>query len=524
MLGNGWGVSVGRSLATIAGWVGLATAVSKGMGLVRQLLIAAYFGSGVELSAYAVAYVLPGFLLILLGGINGPFHSAIVSVLRKRQDEEQGQILQSISTLVGCVLGGIVVLLWWGADLIVRWTAPGSSPEVHVLAAQQLRIMAPLALFAGWIGIGFGALNAAEHYTLPALSPLLSSGTLVAGLVLFGSRWGVTLLSVGTLLGGMGQWLVQLPLQVKLGLGRLGWSWNWGSPAVRAMASLLVPAVISAGMVHINVYVDLFFASFIPGDRTIANLGYAQLLIQTPLGLLSNMILVPLMPVFASLATPEKLGQLRGVVQSAVEITVGLTLPLTMICVVLAEPLVRLIYERGAFSSTVSGEVAALLVGYGTGMSFYLVRDVLVRVFYALEDGRTPLLVSGLAIGSNALLDWVGVQTVGAVGIPLATAGVNIVSVLVLTGKLMQRWQHPGDPQIGVNLVKMVGLTFLAGGVAAWIAAPGLGANGWVCAAWTGLAILISGGLYLGVGMRLGIPGCVWLGQRFKRESLKLKA
>jgi len=147
-----------------------------------------------------------------------------------------------------------------------------------------------------------------------------------------------------------------------------------------------------------------------------------------------------------------------------------------------------------------------------------------VRVFYALEDGRTPLLVSGLAIGSNALLDWVGVQTVGAVGIPLATAGVNIVSVLVLTGKLMQRWQHPGDPQIGVNLVKMVGLTFLAGGVAAWIAAPGLGANGWVCAAWTGLAILISGGLYLGVGMRLGIPGCVWLGQRFKRESLKLKA
>ncbi|MEN9245411.1 MAG: lipid II flippase MurJ, partial [Thermostichales cyanobacterium SRBZ-1_bins_19] len=160
---------MGRSLATIAGWVGVATAVSKGMGLLRQLLIAAYFGSGPELSAYAVAYVIPGFLLILLGGINGPFHSAIVSVLRKRSHADPNRILESISTLVGLVLAAVTLILWWGAEGIVRWTAPGSSPELHRLAAEQLRIMAPLALVAGWIGIGFGALNAAEHYTLPAL-------------------------------------------------------------------------------------------------------------------------------------------------------------------------------------------------------------------------------------------------------------------------------------------------------------------------------------------------------------------
>lgn len=511
------GVGVGRSLATIAGWVGVATAVSKGMGLLRQLLIAAYFGSGPELSAYAVAYVIPGFLLVLLGGINGPFHSAIVSVLRKRSHPDPNRILESISTLVGLVLAAVTLILWWGAEGIVRWTAPGSSPELHRLAAEQLRIMAPLALVAGWIGIGFGALNAAEHYTLPALSPLISSGTLVLLLLLLGSRWGIALLSVGTLLGGIGQWLIQLPLQARLGLGRLRPAWDWGSPPVRAMAGLLLPAVISSGMVHINVYVDLFFASFIPGDRTIANLGYAQLLIQTPLGLLSNMVLVPLMPVFSSLGMPEKWGALRGVVRSAVLTTVGLTLPLTMIFVVLAQPLVRLIYERGAFSPTATAEVALLLVGYGAGMSFYLVRDVLVRVFYALEDGHTPLLVSTLAIGTNALLDWIGVHTLGAVGIPLATVGVNGISVLILTGVLLRRWQQPRDPELVWVLGKMVGLTLVAGAVAAVLAAPGREAVGWVCALWTSLAVVVSSGLYVAAGVKLGIPACGWLWQRLMK-------
>ncbi|MFQ3584397.1 MAG: lipid II flippase MurJ, partial [Cyanobacteriota bacterium] len=138
-----------RSLLSVAGLVAGATLLSKGMGFIRQALIAAVYGSGPEYSAFGVAYVLPGFLLILLGGINGPFHSAIVSILKKQRDpatDDPARWLESISTLVGCLLLLVTLGLWWGAEWVVRLNAPGASPEVHALAATQLRIMAPLAL------------------------------------------------------------------------------------------------------------------------------------------------------------------------------------------------------------------------------------------------------------------------------------------------------------------------------------------------------------------------------------------
>lgn len=461
-----------RSLLSVAGLVAGATLLSKGMGFVRQALIAAVYGSGPEYSAFSIAYVLPGFLLILLGGINGPFHSAIVSVLKKQQPgrEDPARWLESISTLVGCLLLAVTLGLWWGADWVVHLSAPGASPEVHVLAAQQLRIMAPLALLSGWIGIGFGALNAAEHYLLPALSPLISSLAVIGILVTLGWTGIPTLLAWGVLIGAIAQWLAQVPLQMRLGLGRLRLRFDWGSPPVRAVGLLLLPAVVSSGMIHINVYVDLFFASFVPGDRTIGNLGYAQLLVQTPLGILSNMVLVPLMPLYAQLAGDgSRWSELRQRIRQGLMVTAILTLPLAMLLVALAEPIVQIAYQRGRFTPEVTQEVAALLRAYGLGISFYLLRDVLVRIFYALEDGATPLRISGLSIGLNALLDFLFLPTFGAPGIALATAGVNLMALIGLGIRLHQRL--PGIPwrEMGQALLPLLGITTLAGGLSSWL-------------------------------------------------------
>ncbi|NJL98477.1 MAG: murein biosynthesis integral membrane protein MurJ [Synechococcaceae cyanobacterium SM2_3_2] len=440
-----------RSLAGVAGLVAVATLLSKGFGFLRQTLIAAIFGSGAEYSAFAVAYVLPGFLLILLGGINGPFHSAIVSVLKKWRPGQQPDQdtapdpsvwLESIATLVGILLCGVAIGLIVGADPLVRLIAPGASDAVHQLAAVQLRIMAPLALLSGLIGIGFGALNAAEHFVLPALSPLLSSATVIGVLVLFGWTRNPYLLAWGVVTGAVAQWVAQIPLQSRLGLGRPRLRFNWGSPAVKTVGLLMLPAVISSGMIHINVYVDMFFASFLPGDRTIGNLGYAQLLVQTPLGILSNMVLVPLMPLYARLAMPDSWPEFRHRIRQGLIVTAILILPVSMLLTVLARPIVQVAYERGRFSSEITLEVAALLSAYGIGMLFYLLRDVVVRIFYALEDGRTPLLVSGLAIGFNALFDWLLVDAFGAPGLALATAGVNGVALVVLAIALERRL-HP---------------------------------------------------------------------------------
>ena len=441
-----------RSLKRIALIVALATALSKVAGLVRQQVIAAAFGVGAAYDAYNYAYVLPGFLLILLGGINGPFHSAMVSVLARRPRQEGAHVLAAINTLVGAVLIGVTLLLIVAADPLVTLVGPGLDGTRHELAVLQLRWMAPMALFAGLIGLGFGALNAADVFWLPSVSPLLSSVAVIGGIAILwwqlGSaivlpQWAViggVVLAASTTVGAVLQWLIQLPALAKEGLNKFQLVWDWQDPGVREVLQVMGPATLSSGMLQINVFVDLFFASGIVGAA--AGLGYANLLVQTPLGLLSNALLVPLLPVYARLTARADRPELIGRIRQGLMLSNASMLPLGAVMVALAGPIVSLVYERGAFDQQAASLVGGLLMAYGLGMPAYLARDVLVRVFYALGDGVTPFRWSMAGIGLNAVFDWllVGAPTpwgqqlpalnFGAPGLVLATVSVNVITCL----------------------------------------------------------------------------------------------
>ena len=175
-----------RSLKGIALAVTLGTLLSKFGGLIRQLVIAAAFGVGAAYDAYNYAYVLPGFLLILLGGINGPFHSAMVSVLSRRPREEGAHVLAALTTSVSALLLVVTAVLVLAANPLITLVGPGLNPELHRIAVLQLQVMAPMALLAGLIGLGFGSLNAADEFWIPAVSPLMSSAALIVG---GGGRW-----------------------------------------------------------------------------------------------------------------------------------------------------------------------------------------------------------------------------------------------------------------------------------------------------------------------------------------------
>jgi putative peptidoglycan lipid II flippase len=449
------------SLRRIALIVAVATALSKVAGLVRQQVIAAAFGVGAAYDAYNYAYVLPGFLLILLGGINGPFHSAMVGALARRPREEGAHVLAAINTLVGAVLLVVTVLLLVGADPLITLVGPGLDPERHAIAVQQLRWMAPMALFAGLIGLGFGALNAADEFWLPSVSPLLSSVAVIGGIGLLWwglgpaivlPKWAVlggVVLAVSTTVGAVLQWLIQLPALARQGLHRLQLVWDWKHPGVREVLQVMGPATLSSGMLQINVFTDLFFASGIEGAA--AGLGYANLLVQTPLGLLSNMLLVPLLPVYARLTAPADRPELVGRIRQGLMLSNASMLPLGALMVALAGPIVALVYERGAFDAGAALLVGGLLMAYGVGMPAYLARDVLVRVFYALGDGTTPFRFSVAGIGLNVVFDWLlvggptpwGLQlpalNFGAPGLVLATVAVNVITCLGLLLALRQR-------------------------------------------------------------------------------------
>ena len=449
------------SLRRIALIVAVATALSKLAGLVRQQVIAAAFGVGAAYDAYNYAYVLPGFLLILLGGINGPFHSAMVSVLARRPRQEGAHVLAAINTLVGAGLLAVTVLLLLAADPLITLLGPGLDPERHAIAVLQLRWMAPMALFAGLIGLGFGALNAADVFWLPSVSPLLSSVAVIGGIALLWWQVGGEILSPSTALvggivlaasttvGAVLQWLIQLPALSREGLNKLQLVWDWKDPGVREVLKVMGPATLSSGMLQINVFVSLFFASGMPAAA--AGLGYANLLVQTPLGLLSNALLVPLLPVYARLTAPDDRPELIARIRQGLMLSNASMLPLGALMVGLAVPIVALVYERGAFNSAAAELVGQLLMAYGIGMPAYLARDVLVRVFYALGDGVTPFRWSLGGIGMNALFCWLFVggptpwaaQTLpvnfGASGLVLATVAVNLITCLGLLLALQGR-------------------------------------------------------------------------------------
>ncbi len=471
-----------RSLAGIAGIVAIATLISKIFGLVRQQAIAAAFGVGAAVDAYNYAYVIPGFLLVLLGGINGPFHSAIVSVLAKRDKSEAAPLIETITTLVGGVLLLVTVSLIIFAHPLIDLVAPGLSQtttglEIREIAIQQFQIMAPMALLAGLIGIGFGALNAADMYWLPSISPLFSSVALIGGIFILALQLGEKIiqpeyammgglvLAWGTLIGAILQWLIQVPALWRAGLGKLRLRFNFRNPGVQEITKVMIPATLSSGMLHINVYTDLFFASYIP--QAAASLAYSGLLVQTPLGIISNVILVPFLPIFSRLAAPENWQDLKYRIRQALILTGITMLPLSAILVTLALPIVRVVYERYAFDLSASKFVASVLMAYAVGMFVYLGRDVLVRVFYALGDGETPFKVSVFNIFLNALLDYLLINAFGAPGLVLATVGVNLISMVIFLWLLDRKL---GGLPWGKWLILFAGLIAgtLATGLVCW--------------------------------------------------------
>ncbi len=458
-------------MGKIAGIVAVATLLSKISGLLRQMAIAAAFGVGTTVEAYNYAYTIPSFLFILLGGINGPFHSAIVSSVSKQKDRaDVAPLIETMTTMVGGILLVVTLLLILGAGQIIDISAPGlthvtletatarglSLPAaierglaVRTSAIDQLQIMSFMAVLSGFIGIGFGTLNAADMYWLPAISPILSNITTIFGLGILALQLGAKIslpesailggkfLAWTTLLGAILQWLVQVYAQWKAKLGTLRLRFDWWRPGVKETLAVMGPATLSSGMLYINLFTAMYFASFIPGAAPA--MLYSNLLVQTPLGIISTMILVPLLPIFSRLADPKDWVELKDRIRQGILLTGVTMLPLSAIMIALSQPIVQVIYQRGAFKAADSQLVGSVLLASSLGMFVYLGRDVLVRVFYALGDGGTPFKISVVNIFLNALFDFLLWKPLGAPGLVLATVCVNVISCIALLWALDRR-------------------------------------------------------------------------------------
>ncbi|CAM6058651.1 unnamed protein product [Sphagnum tenellum] len=468
-----------KGLWQVVGTIGAATAISKFMGLLRETVLAAVFGVGPVINAFNYASIIPGFSLAMLGGINGPFHSAMTAALSKRSKEDRQQLVESVSTIAGLVCAGMSIVVYTMAAPLLDTFAPGlvwdaaDGVLTRQIAIVQLKVMAPCVMLAALIGISFGSLSADGIYGVPSLSPALSSMAILVAVaqhvLWFGSSAsasenfmaGGIVLAVGSTLGAVLQWLAQVVAKNKAGsrLLHLRWVNPFQDEGVREVMAVMMPAAVGSGMLQIATFTDLYFASFIPGAA--AALGYANLLVMAPLGILSSSILLPLLPIFSRLSQPQYWPILQERIRQGLLLSMAVTLSMISVMTPLARPIVRVLFERRAFGAPASGLVSSLVICYVLGSTFYLTRDVLVRVFYALGDGQTPFYISLAAIVANAALDWLLVRFggFGAPGLVLATMVVNIASAGALLTQLSGRlgglqlsWERPVLLLVGCSL------------------------------------------------------------------------
>lgn len=270
------------SLLRVAASVGAVTALCKVLGMVREMLLAAFFGIGPVVDAFNYAQIIPGFFLSIVGGINGPCHTAIAANIGSMSKEEGAQIIEGVSSLIGAALLVASLGTSFFAGPLIDLAAPGlahTSAMTRELAAKQLAIMSPCALLSGLLGIAFGSLSNAGLYLIPALSPALSSIMIILAVAFhavttqaggIGIYQAGIVLAVGYVAGATLQWVVQTTAMTLAGLSR-PLHWRWLNPrkhkGMQQIFKVLFPAVVGSGMLQIATYVDLYFASFIPGVK-----------------------------------------------------------------------------------------------------------------------------------------------------------------------------------------------------------------------------------------------------------------
>ncbi len=436
--------------------ISFATFISKVAGFIRQIFIAAAFGIGITYDAFNYAYIIPGFLLIIIGGINGPLHNAVVAVITPLKKLDSGIILTKVSIKLTFLFFIVGLIVFFNADFLIDLIGQNLSPESKSVATYQLKILTPCIPLSAFIGLSFGALNSRNKFFTASISPAFTSLITIL-FILFSwifnyhnsssnSFFYTGLLALATLTGTCIQFAIQFWEIHKLGLIRFKpTGYMFKNEEVRIL-KLIAPASISSGLGQINVFIDMFFASSFQGAAS--GLAYGNFLIQAPLGILSNALILPLLPKFSKLRSDQDSRNLKSSLTSGIEKCFLATLFLTGFFITFNNQIVQFVFQRGAFNYEAVSLVKNIVIAYAVGIPCYLYRDLLVRTYYSIEKPNLPFKLSLAGIILNIFFDWflLGAPinnfgnllpySFGVIGIIISSGIVNLIICIFLSSNL----------------------------------------------------------------------------------------
>jgi len=424
-----------------AGVVALAVLCSRVLGLAREQIFAALFGGGRIMDAFTIAFRIPNLLrdLFAEGALSTAFVTTFSKTVATAGEAAAWRLANKVATLATVFLSAITVLGIVFAPWLVAVLAPGFEGEKAVLTVTLTRVMYPFILLVSLAALVMGMLNARNVFGVPAMaSSFFNLGSIIAGVLLgywldphFGAR-AILGLAIGTLIGGGLQLTVQLPALARLGY-RYTPDFHWRDPGVGTILRLMGPSVIAASTTQVNVLINSVFASEL-GDGPTFWLTVAFRLMQLPLGVFGVALGTVALPLLARMAATGQHDGFRRELARGMRLAFLMTIPASIGLIVLAEPIISVLYQHGRFGAHETAESAGALRFYALGLCGYAALKVLVNAFYAIDRRKTPMVVSVIAVAVNLALNWIFTVHLkwGHRGLAFSTACVATSNFLIL--------------------------------------------------------------------------------------------
>lgn len=430
---------IARNTMVVAG----ATLLSRGLGFVRDMIVAFTLGAGFMADAFFVAFRIPNLLRRLFG--EGSLTMAFIPVFT-RVREEQGEaaaqeMARSALIWLLTILVGVTLFAELAAGGIVHMVAPGfaDNPELLQTTTLLLRICFPYIIVISSVALCMGILNASGLFLAPALAPVMLNLALITA-ALTGYFLGLSVaecMAWGVLAGGVLQWQLQQPFLRKRGFSWRG-SWSWRDPAVRRMALIMLPTVFGAAVYQVNILLGTLLASFLP-EGSVSYLYYADRLVQFPLGVFGIAVSTAALPSLSGLAARGEFETFTATLRSSLGLTLFIALPAMAGLLALAEPIIGLLFGRGAFTPAAVAATATALVAYSAGLPFIAAARPLVAAFYAMEDTRTPVIIAVVCLIANVGIGLVLMGPFGHVGLAVAVSVSSAANAGLLAGALARK-------------------------------------------------------------------------------------
>ncbi len=426
-----------------AGVVGLATLASRVGGFVRDVVIAYLFGAGPAADAFFVAFRIPNLLrrLFAEGTLTIAFIPVFTEVLKKKGREEAFLLARSIYSLLALILLLVSVLGVYFAPQVVRIIAPGFAPagETYALAVQLTRWCLPYIFFISLVALSGGVLNSLGHFFAPAAAPALLNLCIITAALTLSPLLDppVMSLALGVLIGGAAQLAMQTPYLVTRGVS-LKPAWDIQNPALKRIAKLLVPAIFGAAVYQVAVLMDTILASFLPSG-TVSYLYYADRLIQFPLGIFAIAVSTAILPSLSRQAADADQDALVDTMGYGLRLILFINVPAMVGLMVLAQPLVVLLFMRGEFTLATASETAGAVMGLAAGLWAISGVRAVVQAFYAMKDIKTPVLVAAFCLLIKLAVSLALMGPFKQTGLALATSTAGIANLALLTWLLRRK-------------------------------------------------------------------------------------